>query len=76
MSLTARAQKSLVASALAGLAKATAALNSAAPRITFFIGSPLVRKTTGDVAALHCAAGEDVVRHPPTRCRSTFLRLN
>jgi hypothetical protein len=49
MALTAAAQKSLLASALAGLANATAALHNAAPRISFFMG-PLVLKITNDSA--------------------------
>jgi hypothetical protein len=36
---------------LSGAPTATAALHSAAPRITFFIGPPFVLKITDDVAS-------------------------
>jgi hypothetical protein len=53
--------EALALSALTGLANATAAHHSAAPRITFFISPPLGLKITDDVAELACTAGDYVV---------------
>src|ERR1700744_2457244 len=68
---------SLDPSALAAPANATAALHSAAPRITFFMMPPLFLKITDDVAELVCATGDYVVvQHFGTGFRTSRIIIS